>query len=124
MFGSDGGSRVGTHRSRLATRSRGSPGIPGSLIAQPFGQFAAPASTSEASAMAEKSRYLYLRSHPRSFIGLPPFQPVVTGKVTGALDDWQTQSEARVALPLLRPRPRGCQSAAERTLHSASQEGS
>ena len=73
--------------------SWGSPGIPGSLVGQPFGQFAAPASTSDASAMADINRYLYLRSHPRDLIGIPSFPPIVKRNVTTELPVWQSRSE-------------------------------
>lgn len=68
----------------------GIPRYPQTPEPQPFGQFAAPASTSDASAAAERSRYLSLRS----FTGLPPFRPVVGRNVTGCFNVWQSESEA------------------------------
>lgn len=82
----------GAHRARPpgpVTGSRGSLGIPGSLVDQPFGQLAAPANTSEARAIADISRYRNLRSR----IGLPPFPRIVAGNVTGELSSWQSQGE-------------------------------
>jgi len=66
----------------------GDPGVPGtprSLIPQPLGQLAVPASSTAASAVAETSRYQYLRA----LIGLPPFRPIAPRNVTTGLYGWQ-----------------------------------
>lgn len=109
------GRRVSTGGGALGT-----PGFPGPLVDQPLGQFAAPASASEASAMAESSRYPYLLSLERAFTGLPSFRPVVAANVTGYLHFWQCPSEQPTAH---RASARGSTSPDGRTIHSASHRG-